>query len=146
MSVAEILQEVIYLSADEKSQIIEKLIKPDSMSQQSDILNVRKLIHESNPIECPHCKSRKWIKFGLYRGSQKYRCSRCNRTYTALTRSSAYRIHDKEKWTKYFSCLLAGYSLHKLLPKLGLVIRHPLIGDIRFFDLLEISAKISLQV
>ena len=120
MSTEEILQAISNLPPEEKANILKSLIGTSSLDKPPDIYNIRQELHESSPIECPCCKSRNWIKFGLYRGLQKYRCSECRRTFTGLTGSSAYRIHDKEKWTRYFSCLLAGYSLHKCATEVGI--------------------------
>jgi transposase-like protein len=120
MSVEEILQAINNLTLKEQEQILQNIIDTNKRPEQSDIFNIREGIHERNSIECPYCKSRKWIKFGSYRDSQKYRCSECRRTFTSLTGSSAYRIHDKEKWTKYFSCLLGSYSLHKCASEVGI--------------------------
>ena len=120
MTLDELLKIIDDLPIKEQEQLFRRINMINDIKEHSDVHNIREAIHESNPIECPSCKSRNWIKFGLYRGLQKYRCSECKRTFTALTGSSAYRIHDKEKWTKYFSCLLAGYSLHKCAKEVGI--------------------------
>ena len=132
MTLDELLKIIDDLPINEQKLLFQRIIETNDIKEHFDVYDIREGIHESNPIECPSCKSRNWIKFGQYRGLQKYRCSECKRTFTALTGSSAYRIHDKEKWSKYFSCLLAGYSLQNVQTRLELVIRHPLIGDIRF--------------
>lgn len=120
MSVEEILKIINELPSQDQKLFFQRITDLNDSTKLSDIYSIREDIHESNPIECPYCKHRKWIKFGYYRGSQKYRCSGCNKTFTSLTGSSAHWIHDKEKWAKYFSCLLAGYSLHRCAKEVGI--------------------------
>jgi transposase-like protein len=120
MTIEEILKIINDLPVQEQKLISQRIIDLVDINEQSDIYNIREEIHESRPIQCPYCNHRKWIRFGFYRGSQKYRCDECNRTFTSLTGSSVNWIHDKKKWTKYFSCLLAGYSLHRCAKEVGI--------------------------
>ena len=87
MTLDELLKIIDDLPIKEQEQLFQRINEKNDIKYLSNVHDIREAIHESNPIECPSCKSRIWIKFGQYRGLQKYRCSDCKRTFTALTAS-----------------------------------------------------------
>jgi transposase-like protein len=40
-----------------------------------------------NGVNCPHCSSNNTIKWGKYKGWQRFRCKNCKKTFNARTRT-----------------------------------------------------------
>ena len=65
---------------------------------------------------CPHCKSTNIIKYGIYNGLQRYKCSNtnCKRTFTKKTNTLlSYSKKPADLWIKYFILLNNGKSLRE---------------------------------
>jgi len=121
-TIANLIERIDRLSKEEQVKVynhINSLLDEPSSGEHS-IYKVRQDLHESQPITCPYCNIDKWIRFGTYRGIQKYRCKSCNKIFTSLTGTSAHWIHDKKKWEKYLDCMLQGLTLHKCAKRAGI--------------------------
>ncbi|WP_090011157.1 hypothetical protein [Clostridium sp. DSM 8431] len=67
----------------------------------------RKLIKE-----CPHCKSTQFIKYGNYKGIQRYKCKCCKRTFSLTTNSVWYYSKKKvDAWTNFIATMMEKVSL-----------------------------------
>ncbi|MCL2040292.1 MAG: hypothetical protein FWG85_07680, partial [Bacteroidetes bacterium] len=64
-------------------------------------------------MECTHCGSSKYIKNGVYKCSQRYRCKECNRYFSDKLRKFTYA--DKRKALVYTFVLFLG-TLLGLIP------------------------------
>ncbi|MCL2039234.1 MAG: hypothetical protein FWG85_02260 [Bacteroidetes bacterium] len=51
-------------------------------------------------MECTHCGSSKYIKNGVYKCSQRYRCKECNRYFSDKVRKFTYA--DKERFLEMY--------------------------------------------
>ena len=51
-------------------------------------------------MECTHCGSSKYIKNGVYKSSQRYRCKDCNKTFSDKVRKFTYA--DKERFLEMY--------------------------------------------
>jgi transposase-like protein len=75
-----------------------------------------------NVIRCTHCGGENFVKNGSYNGSQRYRCKKCNRSFSDKIRK--FTFADKEKFLQLIlnntgirkSALILGCS-HTLLIK-----------------------------
>jgi transposase-like protein len=55
---------------------------------------------------CPRCGGQRCHRCGHANGLQRYRCTRCGRSFNALTGTPLARLRLREKWLPYFQCLL----------------------------------------
>lgn len=73
--------------------------------------------------ECPHCKSKKFIKYGKYSGIQRYKCKECKRTFSLTTDSVWYYSKKKvDAWTNFIEMMLEKRSLRLVARKLKISI------------------------
>ena len=78
-------------------------------------------------MECTHCGSSKYIKNGVYKNSQRYRCKECNRYFSDKVRKFTYA--DKRKALDLY---LSGMGIRAIARFFGC--SHPLIiRQIRVF-------------
>lgn len=89
-------------------------------------------MHEGQPINCPYFKSEHWILDGKAKGVLRYRCKECGKMVTPLTGTSDHWIHNKDKRNKYLDLMLQSITLINEPRKLESVIKHHLIGNIKF--------------
>ena len=73
MIIDEIFRMINELPGQNQSLLFHRISDLSNTSKQMDLYNIREGIHESKPILCPYYKHRKWIKYGSYRSTQKYR-------------------------------------------------------------------------
>lgn len=60
---------------------------------------------------CPRCGSRTPHRWGTFAGRQRYRCSRCGKTFSDLTGSPFQHARDLASWHPFMDCLARGCSL-----------------------------------
>lgn len=61
------------------------------------------LVHEALETvkKCPHCGKSKIIQWGNYKGQKRYKCQKCERTFTPSTGSVLHCLNKKQKFIKY---------------------------------------------
>jgi len=69
---------------------------------------------------CPHCGNNKYRKHGIDKGSQRYKCKRCGRTFTEYTGTWIARLHKKDLVGKYLKLMEQELSLDKIKVQLGI--------------------------
>ena len=69
---------------------------------------------------CPHCGNAKYVKAGKYSGTQRYKCKKCNKSFSPYTNTWLAQIHHKEKIPGYLRLMRQGLSLEKIKKKLGI--------------------------
>ena len=103
---------------------------------QDTIEEIRKKRYSSG-FFCPHCSSRKVVRFGCYRDHQRYLCRSCKKTFTDLSKTALHYIHNKEKFFYVLSLMLKGYSLTKTAQRVKVSIptafnwRHKILDSLR---------------
>lgn len=76
----------------------------------ADILNNRKF------VACPYCNDNNFIKYGKYRGLQRFKCinKSCNKTFSLKTNTIfSYSKKTLDTWMKYFILMNNGKSLRE---------------------------------
>ena len=66
-----------------------------------------------NGILCPKCESEHVIRYGKYKGRQKYKCKSCRTYFNDLTGTPMAYTHKIDKWFKFMDCMIKGLSLRK---------------------------------
>ena len=63
---------------------------------------------------CSHCGHRKYVRFGKDKGSQRYKCKSCNRSFTEYSGTWMAGLHKKGKIDSYMQLMLEEKSLDKI--------------------------------
>ena len=69
---------------------------------------------------CPHCGHRKYVKFGIDKGSQRYKCKSCNRSFTEYTGTWMAGLQRKDKIDDYLFLMHQEKSLDKIKEALSI--------------------------
>lgn len=95
------------LSDDDKKSLIKSLKLKNSDNKQN--LNIKKEIKC-----CPHCQSTKFVKNGTSRGTIRFLCKDCNKTFTNTNNTIFFSSKkDISVWKTYIHCMIEKYSLRK---------------------------------
>jgi len=81
----------------------------------SEGINVRKL----NKIICPHCQSEEIVKYGFYKGDQRYKCKDCSKTFNPYTGTLLNWSHYKSKWSDFIKTMGEDLSLREAGQAIG---------------------------
>lgn len=90
--------------------------------------------------KCPYCESKKFIKYGMYRSNQRYKCKGegCGKTFTSnIYNQFRYSKKFKDKWKEYFKLLNKGLTIRECAKELNITIvtaffwRHRFLYDIK---------------
>ena len=82
-------------------------------------LSRRKLLNNKQGV-CPHCKHTKYVKYGIDKGSQRYKCKSCKRNFTEYTGTWLAGIQRKDKVDEYMDLMLQEKSLDKIKDELSI--------------------------
>jgi transposase-like protein len=118
MDKAEIKLALLSLTPDERRALIAEVEKEPSL--YSPILGRRREVLNNKIGCCPHCGSKKYRKHGIDKGSQRYYCSICKRTFTEYTGTWLSGIHKKELVGDYLNLMEQELSLDKIKASLGI--------------------------
>lgn len=69
---------------------------------------------------CPHCQSNKYRKHGIDKGSQRYMCTSCRRSFTEYTGTWMDGLHKKELVSEYIKLMEQELSLDKITSRLSI--------------------------
>lgn len=141
----------------------EKLIKDkseikvvnDNINDFDFISLENKSYNLKNLGKCPYCKSKEFIKYGMYNGNQRYKCkdNLCGKTFTSeFYNKFRYSKKFKEKYKEYFELLNKGLTLRECAEKLNITFvtsffwRHRFLVDFKSKYYLEkISSHVELS-
>ena len=98
------------------------LITLTTIKSNSDfqLIDIRKRKFDEKQGVCPHCNHIKYVKMGIDKGVQRYKCKDCTRTFTPFTGTWMAQIHKKEKLADYLKLMQQGLSLDKIRKKLSI--------------------------
>jgi transposase-like protein len=103
------------LSIIERQTLISELEQLDSaISVVPKCQEIRRNILNNKQGECPHCGHKKYVRFGKDKGSQRYKCKSCKRSFTEYTGTWMAGIHKKDKIDDYIGLMLEEKSLDKI--------------------------------
>lgn len=117
----------------DKSQIKEALLSLSLEERISLLADIEKETEKHLPVlgqrrenlnnkigSCPHCSSKKYRKHGIDKGSQRYYCNTCKRTFTEYTGTWLSGIHKKDLVIDYLKLMEQELSLDKIKVRLGI--------------------------
>ena len=104
------------LSLPERKWLLKELEQIDSTDNEAvpRCQEIRRGILNNKQGECPHCGHKKYVRFGKDKGSQRYKCKFCHRSFTEYTGTWMAGIHRKDKIDQYMGLMLEEKSLDKI--------------------------------
>ena len=118
MDKTEIKIALLSLSDEERSSLLAE-IEHETRSG-SPLIDIRRKQLNNKIGSCPHCGSKRYRKHGIDKGSQRYYCNSCKRTFTEYTGTWLSGIHKKELVTDYLKLMEQELSLDKIVDNLGI--------------------------
>lgn len=119
MDKSQIKEALLSLSTAERAALLSEIEReceyhaPKLLRQRRERLN--------NKIgSCPHCSSKKYRKHGVDKGSQRYYCNGCRKTFTEYTGTWLAGIHKKELVADYLKLMEQELSLDKIKDNLSI--------------------------
>ena len=111
MDYQQILAAIQILPETEQKQLISELT--GKAIRQEYISNRReKLINKQ--VGCPHCSRLKFYRFGKDKGSIRFMCKECKRTFTEYSGTWLAGLHKKELVNDYLDLMHEQKSLDKI--------------------------------
>jgi transposase-like protein len=118
MDKSQIKEALLSLSIEERASLLADIEK--ETEKHSSILSKRRENLNNRISFCPHCSSKKYHKHGIDKGSQRYFCVSCKRTFTEYTGTWLSGIHKKELIPDYLKLMEQELSLDKIKVSLGI--------------------------
>ncbi|QMU63668.1 MAG: IS1595 family transposase [Flavobacteriaceae bacterium] len=115
MNLQEIKRGISMLSPSERQELLKELSTspkdsvPTVRSQES-----RRFLLDNKLGCCAHCSHPKYVKFGIDKGSQRYKCKSCKRSFTEYTGTWMAGLQHKDKIDDYLKLMLEEKSLDKI--------------------------------
>jgi transposase-like protein len=116
MAYQEILLSAQLLSASDQARLISELLG----YSQEDYLSVRRQQFYHKQGSCPRCDGKHYYKYGMDKGSQRFKCKDCNRTFTEYTGTWLEGLHKKSLVVRYLELMIEGKSLDKISSATGI--------------------------
>ena len=118
MDKSQIKQALMSLSIEERKALLADIEK--ETDKHTSVLGKRRESLNNKIDSCPHCGSKKYHKHGIDKGSQRYYCNSCKRTFTEYTGTWLAGIHKKELVADYLKLMEQELSLDKIKVSLGI--------------------------
>lgn len=119
MDKAQIKEALLSLSPEEREILLSE-IENESEFHSPEFLGKRRERLNNKIGSCPHCSSKKYRKHGKDKGSQRYYCNSCKKTFTEYTGTWLAGIHKKELVSDYLKLMEQELSLDKIKNKLSI--------------------------
>lgn len=138
MTKEEIKAALLSLSPTERATLYAEI--EASPELHTSLLGKRREQFNDKILNCPHCNGKKYRKHGLDKGSQRYYCNNCKRTFTEYTGTWICGLHKKELVIPYLKHVKAEDSLDdikdnlKINKKTALDWRHKLLTGLETTD------------
>lgn len=113
MDKTEIKQALLALSPEERASLLSEIENNEEIHAHT-LLGQRREQFNNKIGSCPHCSSKKYRKHGLDKGSQRYYCNTCKRTFTEYTGTWLAGIHKKDLVSDYLRLMGQELSLDKI--------------------------------
>ncbi|MGQ1788555.1 IS1595 family transposase, partial [Saccharicrinis sp. GN24d3] len=118
MDTNKIKEALLKLTADERTALLLEIEEESDL--HIPVLENRRQKLDDKISNCPHCSSKKYRKHGKDKGSQRYYCNSCKRTFTEYTGTWLAGIHKKELVSEYLILMEQELSLDKIKKRMGI--------------------------
>jgi transposase-like protein len=111
MDYPQILSAIRALPEKERNKLVKELTQT---SAKEDYISLRREKLLNKQVGCPHCDNRQYYRFGKDKGSMRFRCKNCKKTFTEYTGTWMAGIHKKELINSYLDHMHQKKSLDKI--------------------------------
>ena len=108
------------LSKRERENLLSEFSNDAERRQPSSTRLSRREILDNRQGECPHCGHTKYVKYGVDKGAQRYKCKSCKRNFTEYSGTWMAGIHKKDKIDAYMELMLEEKSLDRIKDELSI--------------------------
>lgn len=119
MDKKELKEALLDLSSEERLSLLRE-VESEERDIYSKVLAHRRERLNNKQGECPHCGKNRYRRHGNDKGSQRYKCNHCGRTFTEHTGTWMAGLHKKELVRDYIRLMEQGLSLDKIKDRLGI--------------------------
>jgi transposase-like protein len=116
MNYQELLLAAQSLSSSDQARLISSLLG----HTEDDYISYRRKQFVDKQSCCPRCASKKYYKYGMDKGSQRFKCKECLRTFTEYTGTWIDGLHKKSDVLRYLELMIEGKSLDKISRTMGI--------------------------
>ena len=103
------------LPSEERKSLLLELQELSSVEKTSPkFQEYRRKLLDNKQRCCSHCGHTKYVRFGKDKGSQRYKCKSCNRSFTEYSGTWMAGLHKKDKVDSYMQLMLEEKSLDKI--------------------------------
>lgn len=120
LSTEEIKSHLLSLPSTERKKLINELIAEENYRVDTKPSLSRRELLDNKQGSCPHCGHLKYVKFGIDKGAQRYKCKSCKRNFTEYSGTWMAGLHRKDKIDSYIALMLEEKSLDKIKEELGI--------------------------
>ena len=106
------------LSEKEQSIVLTEL-ESIKKAEDNSVLKELKLEYSINEIQkCPHCRSEEFIGWGTDKKIKRFKCKKCNRTFTEYSGTWISHLHKKDLIDKYIELFVEEKSIRFIASEL----------------------------
>jgi transposase-like protein len=109
---------LLELSQTDRASLIKEVEQVTTL--HGEAIQARRIKLDNKHGKCPNCGSFKYTKFGTDKGSKRYRCKECSRTFTEYTGTWLAKLHKKDLTGEYLRLMSQEKSLDKIKVELGI--------------------------
>lgn len=117
MTKAEITNLFKTLPLEDQQEVLLELSRIN-ITESINLIKSRGVALDNKDGHCPHCKSLNYVKYGSDKGSKRYKCKNCNKTFTEYTGTWMAGIHKKDLLLPYIELMKQEKSLDTIKSEL----------------------------
>lgn len=108
---------LLSLSGNDRKQLLSEVHSELNMDIEKQIITRREILNNKQG-SCPYCSAKEYVRTGIDKGSQRYKCKSCMRSFTEFTGTWMARLRRREVISDYLEMMLEEKSLDKISAKL----------------------------
>jgi transposase-like protein len=108
---------LLSLSGDDRDQLLSEVRSELNTDIDRQIISRREILNNRQG-SCPHCSGKEYVRTGIDKGSQRYKCKSCMRSFTEFTGTWMARLRRRDIISDYLEMMLEEKSLDKISAKL----------------------------
>lgn len=120
ISKEDIKSHLLSLKPEEQTNLLKELQDLTVSSNKPGYDLSRRQLLNNKQGNCPHCGHPKYVKYGVDKGAQRYKCKSCRRNFTEYTGTWMAGLHKKDKVDAYVDLMLEEKSLDKIKDELSI--------------------------
>lgn len=117
MIIKDLKEALLLLDSDAREQLLAEIRIELNTDVEKQVLSRREILNNKQG-ECPHCSYKDYIRTGVDKGSQRYKCKSCKRSFTEYTGTWMARLRRRDLISDYLEMMLEEKSLDKISAKL----------------------------